>query len=315
MSNIMGNAKLALINYNKEKTNTSNIITEIINNIIENKSVILNANNMDVSEENGFKLDFNIIKDLLNKMRSEKSLYKTKLLSLDKNQAIECDNLGVLETFFDGNTYIFVEVALKSIISHNSMIFISQKDYMKYTNAVILEIVKKTLESKKIDKNIIQLIYDYDILKYCTNSYVIKKAFVIGNTDLHNTIKRISKLETEYIGYNDCDIYIEDIDSLNILKEFIDNNNNILFKTYIKESLDISLEDAIYVENVEKCMEEIGFDSCNYCNILFSKDKRTKIDFSELSKAKYIVINKLMDFNKNINIDINRFYCKKNIII
>lgn len=315
MSNIIGNAQLGFNNLSDNKINISKLIKEISNNILENKNVIIKANENDILENNGFEVDFDAIRTILNNIKEQKSLYKTKLLNKQKQEVTEYDNLGVLETFFDGNSYILIEMALKSIISHNSMILISQRDYMKYTNAVIYNILTRTLNSQKIDENIIQLIYDFDILKYCTNNLIIKKAFVIGNTDLHRTIKRVSKLDTKYIEYNDCDIYIENIENIDKLKEFINSNSNVLFKIYINQSSKIKLDKAIYVEDVQEAIEKIRFDSCNYCTMLFSNRQQTKVEFSELCKAKYIFVNRFMNSNQAINIDINEFYCKKNIII
>lgn len=315
MSNIIGNAQLAFNNFNEQRINIPKLIGEISNNILENKDVILKANKKDILEDNGFELDFNVIITILNNMKKQKSLSRTKLLNKPQQEITAYDSLGVLETFFDGNPYVFVEMAIKTVISSNSMILISQKDYMKYTNAVIYNILIKTFNSQNIDENIIQLEYEFDILKYCENNLIIKKAFVIGNTDLHSTIKRVSKLDTYYIPYSDCDVYVESTENIDKLQEFIKKNDNILFKIYANQDLAINLDNVTYVENAKEVIEKIKFDSCNYCALLFSNNKQTKIAISELCKAKYIFINKFMNFNQIIDIDMNEFYCKKNIIL
>ena len=316
MNSIIGCAQNAFNNLCELKINSLELIKEISDNILANEKIILEENKKDIARKKGFKLDFKFIKLLLSNLINNKTLYKKKFLYNSKREIIEYDNLGVLETFFDGNTYIFIEMTMNTLISNNSMIFISQKDYMKYTNSIIYEIITRTLKNKKINEDVIQLIYDIDISKYCKNNLVLKKAFVIGNTDLHNTIKRVSKLDTKYIPYNDCDIYIENIENTNELENFINKNDNILFKIYIKNSLNINnFEDAEYVEDFTEVLEKVRFDSCNYCFILFSKDKQTKVQISEKCKEKYIVINKLMNFNISIGIDINEFYCKKCIIL
>lgn len=316
MNSIIGCAQNAFKTLCKLKINNLELIKEISDSILANEKIILEENKKDIEIKKGFELNFKFIELLLNNLINNKNLYKKKFLYDSKTKIIEYDNLGVLETFFDGNTYIFVEMTMNALISNNSMIFISQKDYMKYTNSIIYEIITKTLKNKKINEDVIQLIYDIDISKYCKNNLVLKKAFVIGNTDLHNTIKRVSKLDTKYIPYNDCDIYIEDVEKINELESFINKNDNILFKIYIKDSLNINnFEDAEYVKDFNEVLESIRFDSCNYCFMLFSKDKQTKVQISENCKEKYIVINKLMNFNISIGIDINEFYCKKCIIL
>ena len=316
MNSIIGCAQNAFNNLCELKINNLELIKEISDNVLANEKVILEENRKDIEIKKGFELDFKFIKLLLNNLLNNKTLYKKKFLDKAKKEIIEYDNLGVLETFFDGNTYIFLEMIIKTLISNNAMIFISQKNYMKYTNSIIYEIIIKTLKNRKINEDIIQLVYDIDILKYCENNLILKKAFVVGNVDLHNTIKRVSKIDTKYIPYNDCDIYIENIENTTELENFINKNDNVLFKIYIKDSLNINtFDDAKYVKDFTEVIEKIRFDSCNYCLMLFSNNKQTKVQISEKCKEKYIVINKLMNFNISVGIDINEFYCKKCIIL
>ena len=102
---------------------------------------------------------------------------------------------------------------------------------MKNTNMAVCGIIAGVLKNQNINENIIQLKYDFDLTKYCSND-LIKKAFVIGNTDLHKTPKRISKIDTRYIGYNDCDVYIEDADNIANLEKMVNDNKNVLFKIF-----------------------------------------------------------------------------------
>ena len=315
MNSVLGKAQIAYSQYSDDKYNSLTLVKEIYSNILKNKNVIIKANERDVYENNGFKVDFDVIKYIIKEIQKNEILYKNKLLNKAKNKLTEYDSLGVIEVFFDGNTYVLIEMALKNIISHNSMIFISQLDYMKCTNTAICNIIMKTLEIQKINKDIVQLVYDFNLIKYCTNNLVVKKAFVIGNTDLHNTLKRISELNTYYIGYNDCDIYIENVEKIDSLIKFINSNNNVLFKIYSNKSIENKLEDIIFVDDIDEVIEKIKCDSCNYCCMIFSDNKQNNIKFAELNKSKYIVINKTMDFNQILDIDINEFYCKKIIRI
>ena len=184
---------------------------------------------------------------------------------------------------------------------------------MKNTNMAICSIITGVLKKQNINENIIQLKYDFDLTKYCSND-LIKKAFVIGNTDLHKTLKRISKMDTRYIGYNDCDIYIEDADNISNLEKIVNDNKNVLFKIYADKSIEMTdKSNFIYVNNLDEAIEKIKYDSCNYCCIIFSKNKENCIKFAETNKAKYIVINNTMDFNMTNNVEIKEFYCKKYI--
>lgn len=314
MNNVIGNAKIAYNQSINKNYDSLKLLKEIYNNILNNKNVILKANERDIAENKGFKIDFDVIDSIMKEIEKEKSLYKNKLLTQKENQITEYDSLGIIDIFFNGNTYILIEMAMKGIISHNVIILISQVEYMKYTNITICNIITRVLKSQNINENMIQIKCDFDLIKYCENDFIIKKAFVIGNVDLHKTLKRISKIDTKYIGYNDCDIYVEDVDSITNLKEMVLNNENVLFKIYVNKSIDVDYnDDFICVNNVDEAIEKMEFDSCNYCSMIFSKNKENSIKFAEMSKAKYIIINNTMNFNKAVDVDIKEFYCKKYI--
>ena len=312
MNNILGNAKVAYNQSVNIKYDGLRLLKEINNNISKNKNIIIKANEKDIIEKNGFKINFDIISSIVNESKDEK-LYKSRILNRKENQITEYDSLGIIDVFFDGNTYILIEMAIKAIISHNAIILISQLEYMKNTNMAVCGIIAGVLKNQNINENIIQLKYDFDLTKYCSND-LIKKAFVIGNTDLHKTLKRISKIDTRYIGYNDCDVYIEDADNIANLEKMVNDNKNVLFKIYVNKSIEMANKnDIIYVNNIDEVTEKIKYDSCNYCCIIFSKNKENCIKFAETNKAKYIVINNTMDFNRTNNVEIKEFYCKKYI--
>ena len=313
MNNVLGNAKVAYTQSINMKFDSLKLLKGIASNLSGNKKTIIKANEKDIIENRGFKINFDIIDSIIKEIREEKVLYKNKILSKEKRQIIEHDSLGIIDVFFDGNTYIFIEMALKGILSHNAILLISQLEYMKNTNMAICSIIAGVLKKQNINENIIQLKYDFDLTKYCSND-LIKKAFVIGNTDLHKTLKRISKIDTRYIGYNDCDIYIEDENNITNLEKIVNDNKNILFKIYVNKSIEIQdFDDFIYVNNVDEAIEKIKYDSCNYCCIIFSRNKENCIKFAETNKAEYVIINNTMDFNMTNNVETKEFYCKKYI--
>lgn len=314
MNKTIQNAKVAYLD-NNINYNAKDIIREISYNILLNKNIIIEQNQKDIENDKGFKLDFEIIDKILKKSENVDNLYKKKTLKNQHKNVVEYDSIGVLETFFDGNTYVFIEMALKSINSHNSMIFVSQVEYMNNTNGVICEIIREVLKKQKLNAKLIQLVYNFNILEYCNSNYVIKKAFVVGNTDLHTAIKRVSKINTEYYGYCDCDIYIDCINDVNKLRDYIKKNCNVLFKIYVNNKLNINLEDAICVKNIEEAIDKIEFDSCSYCLLIFSNDSKCKAEMAERCKTKNIFINKFMDLNSVLDIDMNEFYIKKYIYL
>ena len=108
-----------------------------------------------------------------------------------------------------GNTYCLLELVLKAILTHNSIIITSDSDYMKATNELILILVKRILNAYNIDKNFIQILYTSRIEELLSNNIGINKVIAIGNRNFQNKIRKISKVEVISKGYNYFDLYIE----------------------------------------------------------------------------------------------------------
>ena len=233
---ILSNSTIAHTNMDIN-INTKKIITDIFNLLEENKEDIIKANEIDVKNNNGFQINFDMISKLKKSLfqsedsyRKVVSMYKTENNYLEGKQT---DNLGTLCLAYDGNTYCLLELALKSILTHNSIIFASESEYMKGTNELIVILIKRILQAYNFDSNLIQILYTNNFEELLSNSISINKVIAIGNKDFQEKIKKLSKIEVICKGYNYFDIYVEDITHLPLVEKIIEGHDNI--DLYVKK--------------------------------------------------------------------------------
>ena len=146
---ILGNATMAYMDID-DNIDVSQVIKDIFIKLMDAKDDIIKANKIDIKNNNGFKLDFDFIKDIDKKLMCIENPYKR--VENDCDKFIINDSLGTICTIYNGNTYYLIELALKSILTRNSMIFVSNVDYMDFTNRLILILIKDVLENIKLIK-------------------------------------------------------------------------------------------------------------------------------------------------------------------
>ena len=221
--NTLGNATMAQNNMSIE-VDGKKIVKSIFELLEENRTGIEKANGIDVKNSNGFKIDFEVLKNLKDKIEHIEDQYR-KVISLYKNssnylEGKQTDNIGTICTVYDGNTYCMLEIILKSILTHNAIILVSDSNYMQATNELIVILIKRILEVYGVDKNLVQIIYTSNFEELLSNNMSINKVIAIGNKDFQNRIKEISRIEVIAKGYNNFDIYIENDDNLDVIKQY-----------------------------------------------------------------------------------------------
>ena len=181
---ILGNATMAYTNMdpNIEGKKVAQNIFELLD---ENKESIEKVNKIDIKNNNGFKINFDMFQKLNNEISTIDDVYR-KVISMNKNgnnylEGKQTDNLGTICLVYDGNTYCLLELVLKAILTHNSIIITSESDYMKATNELIVILIQRILEAYNIDKNLVQILYTSRIEELLSNSTSINKIFAIGN--------------------------------------------------------------------------------------------------------------------------------------
>lgn len=312
---ILGNATMAHTHMNI-KTDTKKVVKNIFEIIDENREGIEKANEIDIKNNNGFKLDFEIINKIKNKIDLLEDVYR-KVISMRKNEnnyieGKQNDKLGTICLMYDGNTYCLLEIILKAILTHNSIIATSETDYMKATNELILILIRRILEAYEIDKNLIQILYTSRVEELLSNSISINKVIVIGNRNFQEKIKELSKIEVISKGYNNFDIYIENLQNIELIEKIIEKNKNV--DIYIRKGLEVSFENYIEVEDIDEAVAQINFNTSGYSSSIFTGDEQNASRFLREVKSDNISVNSSPLLKDSINIDINIFLKEKSML-
>lgn len=311
---ILGNATMAHTNMDAN-IDGKKVVQNIFELLDENKESIEKANKIDVKNNNGFKLNFDMFQKLNNEISATQDVYR-KVLSMNQNEnnyleGKQTDNLGTICLVYDGNTYCLLELVLKAILTHNSIIITSESDYMKATNELIVIFIQRILEAYSIDKNLLQILYTSRIEELLSNSTSINKVFAIGNKSFQDRIRKASKVEVVCKGYNYFDMYIEDLTNISFIKKIIKENANI--DIYVRSDLSVPFEDYIEVEDFEEAIGQINFNTSGYSSSIFTDNNQNASIFLREIKADNVSVNSSPLIEGNIDIDINLLLARKNM--
>ena len=203
-----------------------------------------------------------------------------------------------------------IELALKSILTRNSMIFVSEKNYMDFTNRLILILIKNILDKYGIDKNLIQLLYTDNFHALLSNNVSINRVLAIGDLEFQNRVKESSSVELICLGIDRYDIYIEDINNISILEALSKMDSCDI---YVKSGLQVSFDDYIEVKDIEEAVGEINFNSAGYTSIILTDSKSSASYFVKNVKVDNVFVNTLFTQNY-LKFDMDLFFRKKKVI-
>lgn len=309
---ILGNATMAYTNMDAN-IDGKKIAQNIFELLEESTESIEKANKIDVKNDNGFKINFDIFQKLKSEINNIEDVYR-KVISMNKSEnnyleGKQTDNLGTICLVYDGNTYCLLELVLKAILTHNSIIITSESDYMKATNELIVILVQRILEAYNIDKNLVQILYTSRIEELLSNSTSINKVIAIGNRNFQNKIRKASKVEVISKGYNYFDLYIEDLTNLAFVKKIIKENIDI----YVKSGLKVPFEDYIEVENIDEAIAQINFNTSGYSSSIFTDNNKNASVFLREVKTDNVSVNSSPLIENIVDVDVNLLLAKKNM--
>lgn len=311
---ILGNATMAYTNMDAN-IDGKKIVWSIFELLEESIESIEKANKIDVKNDNGFKINFDMFQRLKSEINNIEDVYR-KVISMNKNEnnyleGKQTDNLGTICLVYDGSTYCLLELVLKAILTHNSIIITSESDYMKATNELIVILVQRALEAYNIDKNLVQILYTSRIEELLSNSTSINKVIAIGNRNFQNKIRKASKVEVISKGYNYFDLYIEDLTNLTFIKRIVKEDENI--DIYVKSGLEVPFEDYIEVEDIDEAIAQINFNTSGYSSSIFTDDNQNASVFLREVKADNVSVNSSPLIENIVDVDINLFLSRKNM--
>ena len=312
---ILGNATMAHTTMDTS-VNEKNVVKSILDILKEAQNDIEKVNEIDVKNKNGFKIDFQMFEVIENKIKGIDSLYR-KVIDTNKNkdeylEGRQMDNLGTICVAYDGNTYCLIEMALKSILTHNAIILTCENEYMKDTNELTVTLIQRILDAYHIDKNLVQIYNTANINELLKNSASINKVIAIGDRNFQEKIKKASDIEVVCNGYNNYDVYIEDTSHIDLVEKVIEENDNV--DIYVKKGIKVPFDDYAEVEDLDEAIGIINFNTSGYSSSIFSENAKNGAKFIREIKTNHVCANSSPILKNTTDVGIQSFLMTKHML-
>ena len=296
--------------------NIKAIIIQIKNALEINKEAIKAANSIDKKNNNGFILDFNVIKNIFSNLEKENLFYGDVTLSQkdeEKNilYGTQIMDIGNVVVITDGNPYTIIEMIIRNIMAGNTTIF-SNNGFMFGTNQLLIQIIQSVLEQFNISKYLVQIYVSENFDEVLSNFANIDLVVCIGNHSFQNMILNKSKNRTIVSGYENFDLYIEDVSHIEFLNKIVNTGLNI--QLYINSDTNLDHSSAIMVNDIDEAIAQINYNGSNYSSSIFTTSKENASKFIKEVKSKIVTINTSPTIERIIDIKQNDLINKKIII-
>lgn len=304
---------------NKEtisKEKIKKIIDQLYQSLSNNKDAMMVANEIDIKNSNGFKLDFNVINQIFKNVEKE-TIYYGDVIYSERNDEKKfvygkyLDSKGTVLMINEGNTYILLEMILKNLIANNVLI-INTSGYMYGTNNFLIEVLQTLLENNGYSKNQIQICISEtceEILKHYTSLDLV---VCIGNHNLQRFVQNHCKNDLIISGYENFDIYLETAKYIELINNIIKQGVSIQF--YINRNLNIDIENAILVDDIEEAVAQMNFNGNRYSAAIFTEDINSASYFVKNVKSKIQTINTSPTIERICDINQQQLMIEKTII-
>lgn len=296
--------------------NIKPIINQIQKALESNKEAIEQANSIDKKNNNGFILDFNIIKNIFSNLEKENIFYGDVTLSQkDEEKKIvygtQIMDYGNVVVITDGNPYTIIEMVVRNIMAGNTTIF-SNNGFMFGTNQLLIQIIQSVLEQFNISKYLVQIYVSENFDELLSNFANIDLVVCIGNHSLQNMILNKSKNRTIVSGYENFDLYIEDTSHIDFLNKIVNTGLNI--QLYINSDTKLDHSSAIIVNDVNEAIAQINYNGSKYSSAIFTTSTENASKFVKEVKSKIVTINTSPTIERIIDIKQTDLINEKTII-
>lgn len=291
INTIISNA--LIVNKDILSKNIKPIITQIRDAFERNKEAILQANKIDQKNNNGFIMDFNIINNIFSNLENETILYGNVTLSQrDQAKKImygkEILDVGNVVVINDGNPYVIIEMTIRNIMALNTTIF-SNNGFMFGTNQLLIQIVQSVLEQFNISKYLIQIFISETFDDILSNYANIDLVVCIGNHNLQNLVLGKCRVKTIISGYENFDLYIEDITYIDFLNKLVHTGLNI--QLYVNNEIKLDYPDAMSVADIDEAIAQINYNGSRYSSSIFTTSTENASKFIKEVKSKFVTVN------------------------
>lgn len=304
------------VDINNLEKNIKMIIYNIKKSLNINKDLIEETNKLDINNKNGFILDFNVINNIFSNIDKDNLYYKDVTLSKrDIKENIiygkEIMNIGNVIVINDKNPYILIEMIIRNIKAGNKLI-LANNTYMYLTNKLIIKLVQDILEEFNISRNLIQLYVTDDYDSLLSNYANIDLVICIGNANLQKLILNKSKNKTIISGYENFDLYIDDIKDIDFLNKII--NSNLDISLYINSNLNIDYPTAILVNDCDEAIKQINYNGSKFSSSIFTDSSINASKFINQVNSKTITVNTSPSIERTLDITQQDLITYKTII-
>lgn len=304
------------VDINNLEKNIKMIIYNIKKSLNINKDLIEETNKLDINNKNGFILDFNIINNIFSNIDKDNLYYKDVTLSKrDIKEKIiygkEIMNIGNVIVINDKNPYILIEMIIRNIKAGNKLI-LANNPYMYLTNKLIVKLVQDILEEFNISRNLIQLYVTDNYDSLLSNYANIDLVICIGNANLQKLILNKSKNKTIISGYENFDLYIDDIKDIDFLNKII--NSNLDISLYINSNLNIDYPTAILVNDCDEAIKQINYNGSKFSSSIFTNSSINASKFINQVNSKIITVNTSPSIERTLDITQKDLITYKTII-
>ena len=272
--------------HNKEK-----LLEKIFEILRDAKEEIESANKIDIEIGNGKPLD-------MERMQKLKELIKYK------KEINTSDSLGLISVIYEGNPYVLVEMIVKAMLTNNVILLTNYTNYMKATNGLIIELIKRALKENKAPNDWIQVVERYGVEELLSNSASIKKVIVIGPKKLQNKINEMSSVEVVTSGFGYCDLYLE---NSQLIEQELSENTSI----YIKKGVEVPYKNCVEVKDIEEAIGLINFNTAGFESVIFTANPINSKMFTKKVKTIYVDENKILKHNEESDVSIKEFLLKR----
>ena len=217
-------------------------LNDLINDLNEKKSEILDKNNIDIENAKKLNLDFHIIERLtLNEKRiSEMGDSIKKIIQLPEpvGEVIETKHLpnglnlekvrvplGVIGVIYESRPNVTTDISSICIKSGNSVILRGGKESLN-TNIELVKIIRNSLKKNEIAINSVQLVNNPDrslIKQMLHMNEFIDLMIPRGGTNLVNFVSKNAKMNSITGGIGVCHIYVDKDADLEKALNFVTN--------------------------------------------------------------------------------------------
>ena len=276
----------------------------------------MQANKIDIDNNNGFELDDSVIKNIFNLIEKEDTYYGSiKLSQKDDDKKIiygkQIMDQGIVLMIYDGNPYVALELVLRNLLVGNTII-ISNTGYMYGTNNLIVQIIQSVLERFNVSKNLVQIVVTENYDNILSNYANIDLVICVGNHYLQRQVMEKSKSSILISGYENFDLYIEDKTYLNFINKIITTGVNI--QLYIRSDLNIDANNAIIVDDIDEAIAQINYNGSRYACSIFTNDSQAASRFIKEVKSSIVTVNTSPTIERIIDIKQDSLYKEKTII-